>query len=218
MLSASILFSGNNFSKIELFARFLKLAFPGQSTFTRLQKRYLVPAVDELWTAKQTTIVEELTHQDLVILGDGRMDSPGHCAQYCTYTVMDNKTKKIISVKTLDKRETEKKSVNLEKAGFLRCLQEIQDKGLTVSEVVTDAHLQIGALMKKDYPDMKHSHDIWHAAKNLGKKLLAAGQDKSCTELQKWSKDVVNHFWYVCKAANNMDEFMVCNVFKKIKL
>lgn len=46
------------------------------------------------------------------------MDSPGHCAQYCTYTVMDNKTKKIISVKTLDKRETEKKSVNLEKAGF----------------------------------------------------------------------------------------------------
>lgn len=66
--SLSILFSGNNFSKIELFARFLKLAFPGQSTFTRLQTRYLVPAVDELWTAKQTTIVEELTHQDLVIL------------------------------------------------------------------------------------------------------------------------------------------------------
>lgn len=44
---------------------------------------------------------------------------------------------------------------------------------------------------------------------------LQAGQDKSCTELQKWSKDVVNHFWYVCKTANNMDEFMVCNVFKK---
>lgn len=77
------------------------------------------------------------------------MDSPGHCAQYCTYTVLDNKTKNIISVKTLDKRETEKKSVNLEKAGFLRCLQEIQDKGLTVSEVVTDAHLQIGAIMSK---------------------------------------------------------------------
>lgn len=39
--------------------------------------------------------------------------------------------------------------MNLEKAGFLRCLQEIQDKGLTVSEVVTDAHLQIGAVMSK---------------------------------------------------------------------
>lgn len=47
--------------------------------------------------------------------------------------------------------------------------------------------------------------------------FLQAGQDKSCTELQKWSKDIVNHFWYVCKTANSMDEFMVSNVFKKTK-
>ena len=85
------------------------------------------------------------------IAGDGRMDSPGHCAKYCTYTVMENETKKIISVKTLDKRETEGKSVNLEKAGFVRCLEEIQNKGLNVSEIVTDAHLQIGALMSKHF-------------------------------------------------------------------
>ena len=77
------------------------------------------------------------------------MDSPGHCVQYCTYTFMDNKTKKIISVRTLDKRETERKSGNLEKAGFIRCLNEVQAKGLTVSEIVTDAHLQIGAMMSK---------------------------------------------------------------------
>uniref|UniRef100_A0A8W8NY15 Uncharacterized protein n=1 Tax=Magallana gigas TaxID=29159 RepID=A0A8W8NY15_MAGGI len=37
---------------------------------------------------------------------------------------------------------------------------------------------------------------------------LLAGQEKNCKELQKWSKDEVNHFWYVCKAANNMDEFL----------
>nr|XP_034315406.1 LOW QUALITY PROTEIN: uncharacterized protein LOC105340464 [Crassostrea gigas] len=207
MLSAAILFSGNNFGKMELFAKFLKLGFPGQSTFTRLQKRYLVPAVDEYWTSQQTGIVDEMSDKDLIILGDGRMDSPGHCAQYCTYTVMEDQTKKILSLKTLDKRETEKKSTNLEKAGFVKCLQEIQEKGLTVKEVVTDAHLQIGAMMKKDYPEIKHSHDIWHAAKNLGKKLLSAGQEKNCKELQKWSKDVVNHFWYVCKA-DNMDEFL----------
>lgn len=70
--------------------------------------------------------------------------------QYCTYTVMEDQTKKILSLKTLDKRETEKKSTNLEKAGFVKCLQEIQEKGLTVKEVVTDAHLQIGAMMSKN--------------------------------------------------------------------
>lgn len=89
MLSASILFSGNNFSKIELFARFLKLAFPGQSTFTRLQKRYLVPAVDELWTAKQTTIVEELTHQDLVILGKINICWGGGCINIIIYAFIE---------------------------------------------------------------------------------------------------------------------------------
>lgn len=36
-----------------------------------------------------------------------------------------------------------------------------------------------------------------------------AGQDKNCRELQKWSKDIVNHFWYTCKIANDLDEFMV---------
>ena len=77
------------------------------------------------------------------------MDSPGHCAQYCTYTFMDNETKKILSVKTLDKRETERKSANLEKVGFIRGIQEIQDKGLSITEIVTDAHLQIGAMMSK---------------------------------------------------------------------
>lgn len=25
---------------------------------------------------------------------------------------------------------------------------------------------------EKDYPAIKHSHDIWHAAKNIGEKLL----------------------------------------------
>lgn len=45
--------------------------------------------------------------------------------------------------------------------------------------------------------------------------FLHAGQDKSCTKLQKWSKDIVNHFWYACKTANSMDEFMVCIMYLK---
>ena len=80
----------------------------------------------------------------LFFSGDGRMDSPGHCAQFCTYTLMEK-----VQIKSLDKRETEGKSGNLEKAGFIRGMQEVQDSGLKVAEVVTDAHIQIGALMSK---------------------------------------------------------------------
>lgn len=50
----------------------------------------------------------------------------------------------------MDKRETGKKSTNMEKACFLKAMEEMQGThNLTVDEVVTDAQLQIGALMSK---------------------------------------------------------------------
>lgn len=48
------------------------------------------------------------------------MDSPGHCAQFCSYTFMEYETKKILSIVTMDKRMTDKKSTVLEKACFLK--------------------------------------------------------------------------------------------------
>lgn len=60
---------------------------------------------------------------------------------------MENDTKKILSVKTQEKRETKRKSANLEKAGYITGLQEIRDKCLSIAEIVRDAHIQIGAVM-----------------------------------------------------------------------
>ena len=80
-------------------------------------------------------------------LGDGRNDSPGHNSQYCSYTLMEETTKTILTLKTLDKRMTERKSVNMEKLGFERGMSELQTKQIQVTEVVTDAHVGIGALM-----------------------------------------------------------------------
>lgn len=60
--------------------------------------------------------------------------------------MMENDSKKIIAIETLDKREVGKKSTNMEKAGFQRALEDVRPSN-NVAEVVTDAHLQIGALM-----------------------------------------------------------------------
>ena len=56
-------------------------------------------------------------------LGDGRIDSPGHCAQYCSYTMMEDVTKKIITLETMDKRQAGGKSTNLEKACFSKAIE-----------------------------------------------------------------------------------------------
>ena len=66
---------------------------------------------------------------------------------------MENGTKKILSIVTVDKRETEKKSALMEKAGFVKVMKDMEEKDVDVEEVVTDAHSQIGAEMsKKLYP------------------------------------------------------------------
>lgn len=77
------------------------------------------------------------------------MDSPGHCAQYCSYTMMDNASKKIVSIITLDKRQAAGKSGNLEKAGFLQTMNLLSEREVTIAEVVTDAHMQISSVMSK---------------------------------------------------------------------
>ena len=44
-------------------------------------------------------MLKSLKKQNLVVLtGDGRCDSPGHCAKYCTYTIMDSTTGKIVDL------------------------------------------------------------------------------------------------------------------------
>lgn len=40
---------------------------------------------------------------------------PGHCAQYCTYTAMENESQEILSIITIDKRETQRNSVIMER-------------------------------------------------------------------------------------------------------
>ena len=68
---------------------------------------------------------------------------------------------------------------------------------ITAEAIVADAHPQIGALMKQTdkYKDIKHQRDVWHGAKNLGKKINAAAQQNSCQDLQPWIRKITNHFW-----------------------
>nr|XP_006818210.1 PREDICTED: uncharacterized protein LOC102808608 [Saccoglossus kowalevskii] len=62
--------------------------------------------------------------------------------------------------------------------------------------------------MKNIYPEIKHSLDIWHTAKNLTKKIVKAGQVKDCKMLLEWAKHIANHFWYCCQQASTEMEFL----------
>lgn len=76
------------------------------------------------------------------------MDSPGHSAKYCTYTVMNQTDKEIIAME-IDKRECQLKSGIMEAEGFKRSIASLQAHGVDVQEIVTDAHTQISSIMSK---------------------------------------------------------------------
>ena len=52
------------------------------------------------------------------VKGYGRMYSPGFCAKYCTYTLMDTETKDIVGLQILDKRQADLNSIRMEPKAF----------------------------------------------------------------------------------------------------
>ena len=77
------------------------------------------------------------------------MDSPGYCAKYCTYTLMEYSSKEILDIVVIDKREADLKSPTMEVKGFTRLMSKLIQAGLNIVEVVTDAHLQITSTMSE---------------------------------------------------------------------
>ncbi|CAC5358179.1 unnamed protein product [Mytilus coruscus] len=207
MLASATVLSGNDFQKIELFCKILGLPTLNSSTFNKIQRSYIVPSIDDYWLKYLEDIYTEFCRKEIVVLGDSRMD---HCTHNCTYTFMEMKTKRILCIVTMDKTMTEGKSTSLEKSCFEKGLKILTDAGLYIIEVVTDAHPRIRALMKKpQYANIKHSFDIWHGIRNLGKKIIKVSQKrgKKNKQLLEWTKEILNHYWHCASVSKNQGEF-----------
>ena len=89
-----------------------------------------------------------LAKEPMVLCGDGRNDSPGHNAKYCTYVLMEEFLEVIIDVDVVDMRETGGISTNMEVFGLKRLLERLVGK-IILSEIVTDASTSVIALVRK---------------------------------------------------------------------
>ena len=59
--------------------------------------------------------------------GDGRCDSPGHSANYGTYTLMDNDSGKVVAFRLFQVSEVTSSNA-MEKEGFKRCIESLEDE------------------------------------------------------------------------------------------
>jgi hypothetical protein len=58
MFASAILLFGSNFKKISMFSKCLKLPILSQTTFSKIQRTYLVPPIDQYWFEHQDGILE----------------------------------------------------------------------------------------------------------------------------------------------------------------
>ena len=98
LISSSILFSGSLPSKVLLFFQFMNLACISRRSFFRHQRVYLFPTLDSFWAGEQEKLLRVLRQDEepLVIAGDARSDSPGHSAEFGSYTLMEQRLSKVV--------------------------------------------------------------------------------------------------------------------------
>ena len=150
LLASAIALSGNSFVKVGFMFKICNIAFISRSVFYQYQHLYIAPSINEYWEKTKSDAWKERAGKSLLLSSDGRNDSPGHCAQYCTYSFADLEDKEIVNIKVVDGREVDnRKSANMERIGFERGLDEMLQSEMVVEEIVTDGHTAIGALMSK---------------------------------------------------------------------
>ena len=196
--SAAILFSGNTFSHIAQFASFLNLKFFSHTTFYNIQNKYLFPVVNKAWKEERSSVLDEVKSNGPVnLIGDGRCDSPGHNAKYCTYTMMTDEGK-VAAINVVQVTEVTSSNA-MEKEGFKRCIQDLAREEVTIKRIATDRHTSISSSMRKDHGEIDHQYDVWHLSKWVTKKLSKKAKLKGYEDLLPWIRSVSNHMWW-CSA------------------
>ena len=196
LLAGAILFSGNSFQNISSLARCLNLAFIGKSRFYDIQKEFLFPVVDKAWRDHQENLLEKIKKiPKLDICGDGRCDSPGHCAKYGTYTVMSEGSNEILEFEVVQVTEVSSSNA-MEAEGCNRVLNNLKDKGVSVRCLTTDRHTTITSEMRKKHSEIIHQYDVWHLSKWVVKKLTKKSKKKEYQDLSAWIQSVSSHFWW----------------------
>ncbi|XP_072047510.1 uncharacterized protein [Amphiura filiformis] len=195
LTSAGILFSGTKFTTMEYFANFINLEFISESTYTDHENDYLFPVAHETWHFERDTLWRTWKDLILKLSGDGRCDSPGFSAKYCTYVMMDMDTGKVVDIQTISVNEVSSSNA-MEKEGCRRSLEKLKEHGMEVGILCTDRHGGIAAMLRDEYPAIDHQFDLWHLAKSTTKKLNAKAKKRECQELGAWMPSVRNHLWW----------------------
>ena len=117
LLSAGILFTGNDYSNIASLAKATNMQFFSETNYNDTQKKFLFPTVNKKFVEHQAEVLREVQNTEVVAGGDACCDSPGHSAKYGTYSIVDTESSKVLDFSLLQVTEV-KNSNALELEGL----------------------------------------------------------------------------------------------------
>ena len=209
LASAAILFCGQTYTHISQMASFFNLKFLSHTSYNNIQRQYVMPVIMYTWATLQDALLKNLkgSGKMLRLAGDGRCDSPGFSAKYCTYSILEMDSDAIVTFVVVQVSETGS-SCRMEVEGFRRCMNYLLDLGFTVQVLATDRHVQIRSIMSKEYSSTDHQFDVWHLSNNIKKKLMQRAKAKGCEDLGLWIKAICNHLWWCSSNCNGNKDWL----------
>ncbi|CAM4735368.1 unnamed protein product [Leuciscus chuanchicus] len=178
-----------------------------ESTYFLHASSFMEPCVFAVWKRTQADLIQETKSRPggAELGGDMRADSPGHCAKYGSYSMMDLNTGKMIDVQLVQSNECGG-SAKMEKEGLIRSLYFLENSAVKVASIVTDRHSQIQKFLRIERNDIEHFYDVWHVAKGVSKKVEALAKMKDCNELKRWQQSLVNHLYWCAISSSSGEE------------
>lgn len=206
LMGAALTLSGVLFNQMKTFCSSLKLAFFSRTVYDKFINNYTAPVVKLIWDQHRQNNINELKMGTSIWLaGDGQFDSPGFCAKYCTYSVMDVRSSKIIDFKITQKGMVQG---DLEKKACESLLQELEKNDeCNINVFLTDRHKGIRCYIRTHHPNIEHEFDVWHLSKSLTKRLKTLEKNHHSSFM--WKTSIINHLWWSAQTCNGNGTVLV---------
>lgn len=207
LIPAAVVLCGLTYSRISELFELLNMPFISSSSYYDQQKLYIYQAVKNAWEVERNLTLDMLRVQEELdpqishaFIGDGQADSPGHSAEFLSYTIMSASLGRVVSLKIVSAAEVDLKSPNMERLACARAIDELLNEEIEMEIFSSDRHPQIIALIR-DYIEKgqigRHSFDPFHVIKSgVSKKLAEAAKNSDMVSLREWKDSVVKHAWY----------------------
>ena len=98
LCTSSAIFSGETHGSIDFFMSLLNLENIGKTKFSDNQKHLVFAAINDAYVKNIHDARRAVDSVGITVSCDGRCDSPGYNAKYCSYTLMHLPTHKILAM------------------------------------------------------------------------------------------------------------------------